>query len=93
MRTLIVEDELRIAADLERGLKAAGFLVETAGETALRTLPGPRGEPLLANWLQITVGPRPLRQVGAMSIANWPAPASGPAAMHKAPSRGGSRPG
>lgn len=36
MRALIVEDEPRIAADLERALKAAGFLVERAadGETA-----------------------------------------------------------
>ncbi|ABL69757.1 MULTISPECIES: response regulator transcription factor [Paracoccus] len=36
MRALIVEDEPRIAADLDRALKAAGFLVETVadGETA-----------------------------------------------------------
>ncbi|RQP07195.1 MAG: DNA-binding response regulator [Paracoccus sp. BP8] len=36
MRALVVEDEPRIAADLERALKAAGFLVERAadGETA-----------------------------------------------------------
>ncbi|GLK64413.1 response regulator (plasmid) [Paracoccus kondratievae] len=36
MRALVVEDELRIAADLERALKAAGFLVELVadGETA-----------------------------------------------------------
>ncbi len=32
MRALIVEDEPRIAADLERALKAAGFLVETVGD-------------------------------------------------------------
>lgn len=36
MRALVVEDDPRIAADLARALKAAGFLVDTAadGETA-----------------------------------------------------------
>ncbi|KRW95287.1 response regulator transcription factor [Paracoccus sp. MKU1] len=32
MRALIVEDEPRIAADLERALRAAGFLVETVAD-------------------------------------------------------------
>jgi two-component system, OmpR family, response regulator len=36
MRVLIVEDDRRIAADLERGLQAAGYITETAtdGEDA-----------------------------------------------------------
>ncbi|HEY0330394.1 MAG TPA: response regulator transcription factor [Rhodopseudomonas sp.] len=32
MRVLLVEDDRRIAADLQRGLQAAGYLVETVGD-------------------------------------------------------------
>ncbi|MBB5045338.1 DNA-binding response OmpR family regulator [Rhodopseudomonas rhenobacensis] len=32
MRVLVVEDDRRIAADLERGLQAAGYVVETVGD-------------------------------------------------------------
>lgn len=32
MRALVVEDDPRIAADLDRALKAAGFLVDTVGD-------------------------------------------------------------
>ncbi|KIZ45876.1 MULTISPECIES: response regulator transcription factor [Rhodopseudomonas] len=32
MRVLVVEDDSRIAADLERGLRAAGYLVEIVGD-------------------------------------------------------------
>lgn len=53
MKILVVEDEVKIAASLQRGLQAEGYVVDTAedGETAL-TLTGAGGYDLvLLDWM------------------------------------------